>query len=232
MIRRKAKSRAFTLIEILTVIFIFGILVSITGYVYGSSLARSRDTQRKTDMNTIKTTLEQYYLENKEYPVNTSYKNGLSSHPWVAKYELEKYVLKDPGCDSEERDPDKSFLAPHYIITIPEDPHFQIQSSLRKLGSDCQLISTAGGNVAGYGQYIYASKINDVGVKAHKYILMARLERETFVSKELFDLEGNKYALTSEKIDTWGLNYCSKEDPDPIHKNCTHNYYLSTSNND
>lgn len=223
------KRRGFTLIEILTVMFIFGILVSITGYVYGVSLARSRDIERKTDMNTIKTTLEQYYLENREYPENTSYKSGLLTiHPWVAKYELEKYVLGN--CDSSDNSPSKVFLAPNYITTIPEDPHFQIQSSL---SSNCELVPTAGGNVAGYGQYIYAGQINARGDKANRYVLMARLERDTFVSKNMFNIEESRYSLTVQKINSWGYTFCSKSQPeDPVRPACSHNYYLATSNND
>ena len=60
--------RGFTLIEILTVILIIGVLVSVTSYVFNSSLIRSRDTQRKTDLDTIKNALEQYYLDTRTYP--------------------------------------------------------------------------------------------------------------------------------------------------------------------
>ncbi len=215
--------RGFTLIEIMTTILIFGILVSITSYVYGKALERNRDIQRVSDLNNTKNALEQYYLEHRTYPYNTSYQSGLASHPWVAKYELERYRLDT--CDSANGDPGKVYLAPNYITTLPEDP---LNSIARSLNANCQLDSSAG-----YGQYIYASlAVNEAGSKkVGQYYLMARLERELNVSDRFPDI-APRYALTLSKINSWGLNYCSKENPNPIDSTCSHNYYLKNSNND
>ena len=222
--------KGFTLIEVLTTVFIIGILVALTSYVLQSSLSRSRDTQRLSDLNNIKTTLEQYYLENREYPENTLYKSGLvnPNDPWVAKYELERYVLADNACDSSENNSNKVFLAPNYITTIPEDPQYKLLESLNP--GSCVITTTPGGNVPGYGQYIYASQINVEGDKANLYHLMARLERNTHVSENLFNIDPARYSLTVQKINNWGYTYCSgKNSTDP---SCTHNYYLKNSNND
>jgi len=224
------KRWGFTLVEVLTVIFIFGVLASITSYVYGSSLARSRDNQRLSDLNSIKNTLEQFYLENRYYPKNTAYKSGLDNHPWVAKYELEKYILsEEPNCNSTTDDPGKSFLAPHYITTIPEDPRYKL---LPSLNSNCEIVSTASGNVPGYGQYVYASHVKSEDDKPKTYTLMARLERTTHISKTLFNIDPVKYTLASQKVNSWGYTFCSAEDIDPTATSCSYNYYLSTSNND
>jgi prepilin-type N-terminal cleavage/methylation domain-containing protein len=226
--------RGFTLIEVLTTIAIFGILASITGYVYGISLARSRDNQRLTDLNSVKNSLEQYYLINKRYPYNTAYKAGFSDYPFVAKYELEEYKAADISglsCDNKAIDPDKAglFLAPKFITTMPEDPRYPMQ--LTDLGGGkCSLAVSAGGPSAGYGQYLYASFMEGESDRPGQYYLMARLERDTHVSDNLFAIPA-RFSFSEAVVDTWGI-FCSKQSPDPTSSNCSHNYYLKNSNND
>jgi prepilin-type N-terminal cleavage/methylation domain-containing protein len=99
--------RAFTLIEVLTVISIIGILVSITSYVYASSLIRSRDQERLTELDTIKGSLEQYYMDHRSYPNrDASIKDGTGDPSLVASVLLEKT------------------LSPNYLATIPTDPAY------------------------------------------------------------------------------------------------------------
>ena len=226
------KRRGFTLIEILTVMFIFGILVSITGYVYSSSLSRSRDTQRLSDLNNIKTTLEQYYLENRVYPYNSSYISGNSNYARVAKYELEKYKLSNNECSNTEDPPydsNKNFLAPNYMLTVPEDPQYKML-----LDSDCKLNSAVSPPIAGYGQYIYESLVvepDDI-ITPRSYYLVARLERETHVSENVRIIDP-RYDHTIGQVYSWEYTYCSKSGPEePTDLICTHNYYLKNSNND
>ncbi len=222
LIRRKAKRRAFTLIEVLTTIVIFGILISITGYVYGVSLARSRDNQRLVDVATIKNALEQYYLDERSYPQNSFYTNP--GRPWVAKYELERY--KTDGCDNV--DPGKTkYLAPTYITSLPEDPRYQMV-----LNTSCDLATPP--TPVGYGQYLYVSLVADeTELKPKEYYLMARLERVTHVSDEIPTV-GNIYDFTLNEIfptnNPWGYNYCAGVDSTVA--TCSYNYYVKNSNND
>ena len=217
--------RSFTLIEVLTVIFIFGILVSITGYVYSSSLSRSRDTQRLSDLNNIKTTLEQYYLDNKTYPYNAGYKASQpNGTPWVAKYELERYVLDSPACDNGASN---NYLAPHYITVIPEDPRYQL---INNLSASCTLTQSAG-----YGQYLYVSLAVDEATheKVGQYYLMARLERVKHVSDNFPDI--SQFPLSLQKISEWNsiTGYCDDNTGvGSTHSSCIYNYYLKNSNND
>lgn len=227
--------RGFTLVEVLTTIAIFGILASITGYVYGVSLARSRDNQRLSDLNNIKNSLEQYHLMNKRYPYNTAYKAGFSDYPFVAKYELEEYKsaegFSDLDCDNTVTDPDKVglFLAPKFISNLPEDPRYQM--SLSAVGNQkCVLSTSAGSPSTGYGQYLYASFMEDEADRPGQYYLMARLERDTHVSDNLFNIPA-KFAFTSAVVNTWG-GFCSKQSPDPVSNACSHNYFLKNSSND
>ncbi|MEX1051826.1 MAG: type II secretion system protein [Patescibacteria group bacterium] len=221
--------RGFTLIEVLTTIVIFGILISITGYVYGVSLARSRDNQRLVDVATIKNTLEQYYLDERSYPHNSYYAN--QSQPWIAKYELERY--KTDTCDN--LDPTKlKYLAPNYITSLPEDPRYQLV-----LDSSCDIASNTALPVTGYGQYLYASLVADSNdTKPKEYYLMARLERTTHVSKTVPTVE-SRYAFSAGQIDFsgqgagWDYTYCAKDSiGDPTEAGCSYNYYVKNSNND
>lgn len=222
------------MIEVLTTIAIFGILASITGYVYGVSLARSRDNQRLSDLNNVKNSLEQYYLVNKRYPYNTAYKPGFTDYPYVAKYELEEYKsaedFSDLDCDNTVTDPDKAglFLAPKFISNLPEDPRYQME--LSAVGNNkCILSTTAGNPSVGYGQYLYASFMENESDRPGQYYLMAKLERDTHVSDNLFTIPA-KFAYASTVVNTWG-GFCSMQSQQPTGSACSHNYYLKNSNN-
>ncbi|MEX1123836.1 MAG: prepilin-type N-terminal cleavage/methylation domain-containing protein [Patescibacteria group bacterium] len=222
------KKYGFTLIEVLTVMFIIGILVTITSYVFAKSLERNRDTQRLSDLNNIKNSLEQFYLVNKTYPYNTAYKASLIPRPWVAKYELERYKIAT--CDSGLADPGKNYLAPTYMTTLPEDPLYTVA---RSLNANCQLEAMAGQPVAGYGQYLYTSLATNEATsnKVGQYYLMARLERQLNIS-DSFPTIDPRYALTISRINSWGQTYCSNDSGNPLDSGCSYNYYLKNSNND
>lgn len=66
------KLKGLTLVELLVVIAILGILASIVLVVLDPSffLGKGRDARRKSDLDTVRAALEQYYLDNgREYPV-------------------------------------------------------------------------------------------------------------------------------------------------------------------
>ena len=72
------KLKAFTFIELLVVIAIIAILVVLIILALNSARARARDSQRKTNLNSVHTGLEIYNDSNNHYPmydlagVNTS----------------------------------------------------------------------------------------------------------------------------------------------------------------
>lgn len=228
--------RGFTLIEVLTVILIIGILTTITSYTYNSSLSRSRDSQRLTDLKSIQNTLEQYYLDKRSYP-DLALPASPTSYPWVAKFQLERFQNGSWPCNSVTAN--KEYLAPQYISTIPEDP-------LKKLSlSDC----TIQGTPMGSGQYIYVPLANVQGENhIHSepvvggYYLMARMERANNVVQNLSTVRAAVQPYTFSRLfmdlpssnqgnpgGAWprlNLYYCSIDGGNPTRTQCDINYFL------
>lgn len=65
-------ARAFTLVELLVVISIIGVLASIALVSFRNSQARSRDTQRKSNLKEMKSALELYYSDYGKYPSSSN----------------------------------------------------------------------------------------------------------------------------------------------------------------
>ncbi len=70
--KSRSKSRAFTLIEVLTVIAIIGILSSVVLVSMSGSQKKGRDGRRISDIGQIQLALSLYYDVNNSYPPNTS----------------------------------------------------------------------------------------------------------------------------------------------------------------
>lgn len=67
---RKNQS-GFTIIELLIVIVVIGLLAGLVLTTFAGVQERARDTERRTDINAIKTHLEVYYNDNGHYPDGT-----------------------------------------------------------------------------------------------------------------------------------------------------------------
>ncbi|MBU1085711.1 type II secretion system GspH family protein [Patescibacteria group bacterium] len=61
-------SRGFTLIELLVVISIIGVLAALIVSNLNDSRARARDTNKKQNLNQLKTSLRMYYNDYQSYP--------------------------------------------------------------------------------------------------------------------------------------------------------------------
>ena len=99
------KKFGFSLIELIIVIAILGILAGMMSGNFFSSLRKSRDAKRKTDLENVKHALELYYNDYKKYPVAVDNKisvDGSSGIDWGNKFEDEKGTL--------------------YMQKLPEDP--------------------------------------------------------------------------------------------------------------
>jgi prepilin-type N-terminal cleavage/methylation domain-containing protein len=67
-----SKSRSFTLIEILVVVFIIGLLASLIIINLASTRANARDAKRISDLTTVASALQLYYADKHEYPLQRS----------------------------------------------------------------------------------------------------------------------------------------------------------------
>jgi prepilin-type N-terminal cleavage/methylation domain-containing protein len=66
---RKNGQRGFTLVELLVVIAIIGVLATLVLLQLGTARSRSRDTKRITDVNQLRTAVEQYFEDHAgKYP--------------------------------------------------------------------------------------------------------------------------------------------------------------------
>ncbi len=61
--------KGFTIVELLIVIVVIGILAALVLNTFSGVQRRARDTQRRTDINSMATQLEVYYNDNGGYPL-------------------------------------------------------------------------------------------------------------------------------------------------------------------
>ena len=108
----KRSSTGFTLIELLIVIAVIGVLVSSLVFVINprGQLARSRDVQRRADLKSLQTALEQYHNDHGEYP-KTAGVVGCPSN-WCGE---------TAGYGNHRTDYIPG-LVPSYIRKLPNDP--------------------------------------------------------------------------------------------------------------
>ena len=64
----RAKSRGFTIVELLIVIVVIGILAALVVVTYNGIQQKARDTERKTDIKALHGQLEAYQAQNGKYP--------------------------------------------------------------------------------------------------------------------------------------------------------------------
>lgn len=62
------KQSGFTIVELLIVIIVIGILAALVLNTFQGVQARARDTERRTDINSVATQLEAYYADFGHYP--------------------------------------------------------------------------------------------------------------------------------------------------------------------
>jgi len=196
--------RGFTLVEILTTIAIFSILVTITGYVYSSALARSHDNQRLSNLQTISNALEQFYLDHHQYPNIGESANTL----YLAKFQLEQY----PECTLTNTVSKNGYLVPTYLPSVPEDP--QHPFVLSGSGADC---SAEGGQGS---QYLYVPAVTQKTDPPRDYILMAKMERTSNMSLAAPTIP----AAYAADLNSSSFHFCTK---DTDAASCTQNYYLT-----
>lgn len=123
---KEMNRKAFTLIEVMVSIAIIGILMSLAIASYRAFSARSRDNSRKADLERVRTVLQQYYLDHRQYP-NFDVSQG--------KVFSAKWQLSDAFANcAHTTDPNFSTrLSPTYLTEIPSDPLQKVLSSCNDL---------------------------------------------------------------------------------------------------
>src|SRR5258708_4754033 len=94
MRRRLKPSDGFTLIELIIVMVIIGILAVLLLPGLSSGPKRARDSQRKSDLRTVTSALEQYFADNQGYPTSDYAAISASPGPLLTNYI--KTMPRDP----------------------------------------------------------------------------------------------------------------------------------------
>ncbi|MCX6740882.1 MAG: prepilin-type N-terminal cleavage/methylation domain-containing protein [Candidatus Parcubacteria bacterium] len=103
----KSKKRAFTLVELLTVVAIIGLLSAFAVVAVRGALVKGRDTRRIADVKNMGTAIEMYFSDNSSYPVVTD-ANGVSSSQGICLEQSSQFAT----------------VMLTYMRNIPQDPGY------------------------------------------------------------------------------------------------------------
>lgn len=86
MISLTRKNQGFTIVELLIVIVVIGILAGLVLNSFQGVQARARDTERRTDINSVATQLEVYYNDKGGYPAAGDLANATAAtaQAWIS----------------------------------------------------------------------------------------------------------------------------------------------------
>lgn len=96
-IKKFTNSKGFTLIELLVTVSIISILIAAATVSYSSTQKIGRDTQRKSDMQSIRGALEVYFANNNQYPKTADYNAVSVGSSWTGSGGTPVYLRKMPG---------------------------------------------------------------------------------------------------------------------------------------
>jgi prepilin-type N-terminal cleavage/methylation domain-containing protein len=96
MLKLNRKQSGFTIVELLIVIVVIGILAALVLNSFQGVQARARDTERRTDINSVATQLEVYHGDNAGYPLLTA---NVNTDTWVSANlkGVDLQALRAPG---------------------------------------------------------------------------------------------------------------------------------------
>src|SRR5215472_12995045 len=99
---RYARTRGFTLIEIMVVVVIIGLLAAVIVPAVISKVDEARVAKAKEDIQSLETALTMYYMDNSKYPTNDQALGALTTQPtdptiqnWKPGGYIER-ISKDP----------------------------------------------------------------------------------------------------------------------------------------
>ncbi|MFH1889960.1 MAG: type II secretion system protein [Candidatus Kuenenbacteria bacterium] len=116
----------FTLIELLVVIAIFALIASVTMVSLGNARKESRDVQRMSDINQMRSALHLYSLENPGYPSGDNIPLGTGSY----------LILNANGWTADT-------TPPIFMYSVPRDP--------KMINKDTNVCTNSSTDVCDYG---------------------------------------------------------------------------------
>ena len=141
------KQRGFTFIEILVSVTIIAVLIAIGVASYASVNRRARDAKRKSDLEQVRSALEQYRADIGSYP--TSGWSLSSSNPdWI------------------------DLLTPTYMDNLPVDPKNTgtvPPGAAGAAGPVYAYLSNASCGLAAGREFILATRLEDGGIQTTQY---------------------------------------------------------------
>lgn len=106
MLAISKKQDGFTFLELIIVLVVIGVLSAIVISTYSGIQAKSRNTKRQSDIQSIQTNLEAFYSQNGYYPSLTNINNSTWRQKNMTK--LETQTMIDPSAEQSNTNPQLS----------------------------------------------------------------------------------------------------------------------------
>lgn len=98
---KAGNKRGFSVVELLIIVVVIGILSVLVAITYSGIQAKSRDTERKTDINQLSSRLEAYFAQNNKYPtlsqMNDNDTDNAKSFVSQNMKDLSREAFRDPS---------------------------------------------------------------------------------------------------------------------------------------
>ena len=120
------KQKGFTLIELLVVVAIIGIIAGIAAARFANAPRKAREAVLKTNLNTMRDVIDQYYADKNHYPFNLEdlvdedYLRGIPTDPITGSNDTWELIY----ADQSESNPDE------------QQGIFDVRSSAQGVGMD------------------------------------------------------------------------------------------------
>jgi general secretion pathway protein G len=99
----KSGQRGFTLIELLVVVAIIGIIAGIAAARYSNATPKAREAVLKTNLNTLRDVIDQYYADKAHYPnsledlVDEGYLRTIPTDPMTGSTDTWDLIYNTPN---------------------------------------------------------------------------------------------------------------------------------------
>lgn len=196
--------RGFTLIELLVVISIIGVLASIVLAIFDTTTLSAQDAVSITELQSIQTAIESYYLSTGKLPdMFDYYANGTST---FAQQDSEgNWIPAQPNaweCDAPENDYDTSLYADTYNL--------QAWNATMQELVDAGYLSSIPHSHPGSNPYCYFNfdQFNTTGTTTDDFALIATVLKNATPS---YTGIPPSFRWSSDDIDHYSNNKCSSQ---------------------